>query len=198
MYKVFINEVSVFFTENNKFLTGFVSVNYNELNIVNLYQEILKNPVAKINVICENLENDWCNFLLNFEIRKAAGGLVNNLKGEFLWIYRFDKWDLPKGHIEEGETKQVAATREVEEECNLTDLIIDKELETTYHVFEHNHVLVMKVSYWFTMHTENKTFNLKPQLEEGITKVEFKSILESKKCIENTYENIKLLFKQTF
>lgn len=196
MYKVFINEVPVFFTEKNNVLTGFTSVKYQELNFRNMYLEIQKNHKAKINVICDNLENDWCNFLLNFQVREAAGGVVRNTHDEILWIYRFDKWDLPKGHIEKGESKKVAAVREVEEECNVSGLIIDKELETTYHIFEHKNVLVMKVTYWFAMHTEHLELNLIPQEEEGITQVVFKSISASKECLTNTYGNIKLLLEQ--
>lgn len=196
MYKVFINEVPVFFTEKNNELTGFSSVKYQELDFINMYQEIQQNLGAKINVICDNLENDWCNFLLNFEVRKAAGGVVKNISDEILWIYRFDTWDLPKGHIEKGESKEITAVREVEEECNVSGLKIDNELETTYHVFEHKGVLVMKVTYWFAMHTDFKDLDLVPQLEEGITKVGFKTIEESKKCLENTYGNIKLLLEQ--
>ena len=40
---------------------------------------------------------------------KAAGGLVYNHKKEILFIYRNSKWDLPKGGIEKGETKEEAA-----------------------------------------------------------------------------------------
>ena len=160
MYKVFINEVPVFFTEKNNELTGFSSVKYQELDFINMYQEIQQNLGAKINVICDNLENDWCNFLLNFEVRKAAGGVVKNISDEILWIYRFDTWDLPKGHIEKGESKEITAVREVEEECNVSGLKIDNELETTYHVFEHKGVLVMKVTYWFAMHTDFKDLDL--------------------------------------
>ena len=196
MYKVFINEVPVFFTEKNNELTGFTSVKYQELDFINMYQEIQKNLDAKINVICDNLENDWCNFLLNFEVRKAAGGVVKNSSDAILWIYRFDTWDLPKGHIENGESKEVAAVREVEEECQVSGLIIDKELETTYHVFKHKGVLVMKVTYWFAMRTNIENQTLVPQLEEGITQVVFKTVEESKKCLENTYGNIKLLLEQ--
>lgn len=196
MYKVFINEVLIFFTEKNYDLVGFTSVKYQELDFVNMYSKFQKNFGAKINVICDNLENDWSNFLLNFQVRAAAGGVVKNLENEILWIYRFDKWDLPKGHIEDKESKEIAAIREVEEECNVVGLQIDKALETTYHVFEHKGVLVMKITYWFAMHTNIKNQELIPQVEEGITKVMFKSTEDSKKCLKNTYGNIKLLLEQ--
>ncbi|MBO5844060.1 MAG: NUDIX domain-containing protein, partial [Bacteroidales bacterium] len=46
----------------------------------------------------------------------AAGGLVQNEKGEYLFIFRNNHLDLPKGHKEEGENLEVTAVREVEEE----------------------------------------------------------------------------------
>ncbi|NIJ46008.1 ADP-ribose pyrophosphatase YjhB (NUDIX family) [Wenyingzhuangia heitensis] len=196
MYKVFINEVPVFFTEINTSLTSFKSVLYQELDCQFLFHEISKNPEVKINVICDNLENDWLNFLLNFQVREAAGGVVKNKAKDLLWIYRFDKWDLPKGHIEKGESKNVAAIREVEEECNVSGLVIDKELQTTYHVFEHKGNKVMKVTYWFLMHTTIESQTLVPQTEEGITAVCFKNSNDSLKCLSNTYGNIKLLMEE--
>ena len=40
-------------------------------------------------------------------IIKAAGGLVENAKGEFLFIFRNKKWDLPKGKVEKNEKIKV-------------------------------------------------------------------------------------------
>jgi len=63
----------------------------------------------------------------------SAGGLVINRTGDLgLLIGRFDHkdptgtrllWSLPKGHIEEGETPEVAAIREVAEETGITSEI---------------------------------------------------------------------------
>ncbi|MDO6737817.1 NUDIX hydrolase [Wenyingzhuangia sp. 2_MG-2023] len=193
MYKVFFNENLVAFTDANTVLTGFRLVKFKDLDFQFFLRELREDHSAKINVICDNLENDWIRFLLNFEIRKAAGGVVKNQLDELLWIYRFDKWDLPKGHVENEESNEVAAIREVEEECSVFGLKIERELQTTYHVFKHKNKNVLKVTYWFLMKTEERQPNLAPQLEEGITDVGFKSIAESKKCLENTYGNIKIL-----
>lgn len=56
----------------------------------------------------------------------TAGGIVfrRNNKGEveFLLIQDHkDRWTIPKGHIEEGETAQQAAKREIGEEAGLND-----------------------------------------------------------------------------
>jgi len=196
MYKVFINQVPVFFTENNKKTDNFLFVYYKDIDCQFVFDQIAKNPEIKIKVICSDLESDWSDFLLSFQVRKAAGGVVKNIDDKILWIHRFDKWDLPKGHVEKGESKEIAAVREVEEECNVGGLVIDKELETTYHIFEHNGVQVMKITYWFLMHTEIENQILIPQKEEGITEVCFKNKEESLNCLSNTYHNIQILLQE--
>ena len=52
----------------------------------------------------------------------AAGGLVTNPHHEILWIFRRGFWDLPKGKLEEGETIQTCALREVQEETGIHKL----------------------------------------------------------------------------
>lgn len=195
MYKVFFNENLVIFTDNPTVMQGFHTEKFIDLDLQFFIEQLWKSHNAKIQVICQNLENDWQRLLLNIEVRKAAGGVVKNELNEYLWIYRFDKWDLPKGHIEKGESKEIAAVREVEEECNVSGLKIEKELETTYHVFLHKGRTVLKVTYWYLMHT-SKIQELVPQIEEGITEVCFKNRVESLRCLSNTYGNIELLLKE--
>ena len=50
---------------------------------------------------------------------RAAGGVVTNSRGELLMIHLRGRWDLPKGHIEEGEASSEAALREVKEELGV-------------------------------------------------------------------------------
>ncbi|MGF1926130.1 MAG: NUDIX domain-containing protein, partial [Bacteroidia bacterium] len=69
---------------------------------------------------------------------KAAGGLVENAKREYLFIFRNKKWDLPKGKVEKGEKIKVAAVREVEEECGVKIERRGKRLCKTYHVYDLN------------------------------------------------------------
>ena len=56
------------------------------------------------------------------KIIKAGGGLVLNEKGELLMIYRRGKWDLPKGKLDEGETIEECAVREVMEETGVVNV----------------------------------------------------------------------------
>lgn len=45
-------------------------------------------------------------------------------------------WDFPKGHIEEGESSEVAAVREVEEETGVKAEIVEKVGKTEYFYFD--------------------------------------------------------------
>ena len=116
-----------------------------------------------------------------------------NLKNEVLFIYRFDKWDLPKGKLEKDESIEDCAIREVEEECGVTNLNIKEPLETTYHIFERKNKTILKITYWFLMKTDFSGV-LIPQAEEAIKEAVFKNEFDTKIALQNTYENIKLLF----
>ncbi|WP_435625000.1 NUDIX hydrolase [Flagellimonas sp.] len=125
----------------------------------------------------------------------AAGGFVTNSKGKVLFIYRNEKWDLPKGKVDKGESIERAAIREVEEETGVTDLTIERFMRTTYHIFRRNGEYALKVVHWFAMSTPFKG-TLKAQREEGIMKVKWKGPKKSKKALEKSYFNIRVLFEE--
>lgn len=191
MYKVFVNDTPIIITSSSKNENRYDV--YLFKNIV--FDEILhKANEASINGILlysENLADDWITFTNHLEVVSAAGGLVLNNKREILFIYRNGIWDLPKGKIEKGESTEIAAIREVEEECGIFNLSIVKELVTTYHIYYQNGIK-LKETYWFLM-TSNYNDELTPQLEEGITEVCFKNETETKNVLQNTYANIKIV-----
>lgn len=144
-------------------------------------------------------EITFCNadeeFLLDsfkkmFTLVEAAGGLVKNDRGEYLFIFRKGKWDLPKGKIEKGEGIKTAAIREVEEECGIGGLEIVGEMETTYHTYFIKEKPVLKPTYWFRMSSNDKSV-LKPQLEEGITEVRWLLPKDFGMVRENSYDSIR-------
>ncbi len=193
MYKVFVNDCPIILTDDNKISTNLKIVNFCIHNIKGIVQELFNCEANGICLICSDLDLCWREFKSLFKIEKAAGGKVINSKNETLFIYRFDKWDLPKGKLEKGESIMQCAKREVEEECGVSNLKILKELETTYHIFERKGKTIFKITYWYLM-TTNYDGALKPQIEEGIKKVVFKNKVSTQKALTNTYENIKLLF----
>ena len=125
---------------------------------------------------------------------EAAGGIVYNDRDELLMIFRNGKWDLPKGKLEKGETIRECAVREVEEECGVSGLKIIKEVQNTYHTYFDNEESILKKTYWFLMKTDYSG-NLKPQKNEGITKVSWNDSIEKLTRIKNTYANIRGLIE---
>lgn len=104
-----------------------------------------------------------------FRQAPAAGGVVV-IDNQFVAIERHGIPDLPKGHIEKGETPGVAAVREVEEETGIKDLEIIKELPSTWHCYLLDNQWTIKKTSWYLMRTKSGMKNI-PQTEEGISKV---------------------------
>ena len=117
---------------------------------------------------------------------KAAGGLVVNDKGEYLFIYRNSKWDLPKGKVEEGEKVKVAAVREVEEECGVKIAQRNNRICKTYHIYEMGGKIILKRTSWYHM-TVLGNPELVPQVEEGITEAVWVAPAEIKEKAKNTF-----------
>jgi 8-oxo-dGTP pyrophosphatase MutT (NUDIX family) len=124
-----------------------------------------------------------------FRVIVAAGGLVKNARGEYLFIFRHGRWDLPKGKVEQGEDVRHAAIREVQEECGVTGLSNLGELMVTYHVYPQAGEMILKPTHWFRMITA-ATKALVPQTEEGITAVKWLSRDELEMVRENTFPSV--------
>ena len=103
-------------------------------------------------------------------IVKAAGGIVRNDDGRRLLMRRNDRWDLPKGKVEEGETLAQAALRETEEETGLTSLTLGALRLKTYHIYTLYGGWHFKQTSWFDM-VHRGCQSAVPQTEEGITEV---------------------------
>ncbi len=140
-----------------------------------------------------DLEGMWKEFRQNFKIIEASGGIVRNGLGQILFIFRNGIWDLPKGKIEVGESRETAALREVNEECGFTRLSLGNFIGTTYHIYNEIESEVLKVSYWYEMSSDQK--ELTPQLEEGITALKWVGLNDLDLIIDNTYPNIILLLE---
>jgi 8-oxo-dGTP pyrophosphatase MutT (NUDIX family) len=125
---------------------------------------------------------------------EAAGGLVVNPRGEVLMIYRYDRWDLPKGKVERGEDVEDAAVREVEEECGIADLTVDARLCKTYHIYTMKGKRMFKTTYWYLMRHDG-IGALTPQTEEAITDARWVAPADLAACLENTYQTIREVFR---
>ena len=129
----------------------------------------------------------------------AGGGLVWNEHNELLMIYRMDKWDLPKGKLDPGESIEQCALREVQEETGLTTARINYFVGITQHDYFDKYIGVdaIKESHWYAM-TALSSDLLIPQTEESITKIEWVKEKDIKKYLENSYFNIEIIIDLYF
>lgn len=97
----------------------------------------------------------------------ASGGLVHTDQNEVLLIFRKGKWDLPKGKLDEGESLEACALREIEEETGVKNLTIEQPLQVTYHTYREKGQHILKESHWYLLRAAEKS-TLKPQTEEDI------------------------------
>jgi len=121
----------------------------------------------------------------------AAGGLVFNNKDELLMIFRRNKWDLPKGKLDTGESIEECAIREVKEETGLRQLMLVKFINTTLHEYidPYTKKEVTKETHWFKMTAPNNQ-ELIPQSDEDIQEIEWVNNKKLQEKLQNTYTNI--------
>ena len=194
MYKVFMNDKPIILTDSPQSELAFQVYDFENVVIPEVLHKLKKNKLNGVVLFCRNLSECWNHFQNHFKVVPAAGGLVTNEKKEFLFIYRGNKWDLPKGRIEKNESIEFTAVREVEEECGIDNLQLDRFLLTTYHIFSQNKRDKLKETHWFLMQT-NYQGALTPQIEEGITIAEFKDQSDTQTALKNSYANIHLVFE---
>ncbi len=110
----------------------------------------------------------WQDFQLLFHLIEAAGGVVHrtDLPAQILMILRRNVWDLPKGKIDEGETPQQAALREVAEETGLV-CTLEQRLTHTFHTYRLKRKRILKKTGWYRMITHSPN-ELKLQRTEEI------------------------------
>ena len=192
MYKVFVGDKPIVLTTKVEKETNFKNYLLDTVNIGKVIRDLRNSQLCEVRLIHKNPDKLLSKFLKKLPNVIAGGGKVFNNNGEVLFIYRNDKWDLPKGKAERKETIEETSIREVEEETGVEGLEITKPLETTYHIFKRNGRHRIKITYWFEMKT---AFNgkLYPQEKEGITKVEWLNRKQSEKALENSYANIRAL-----
>ena len=193
MYKVFVNDKPLFLTNEISKETDFQIFLLESVDIEQLIINFFQNKIQKAYLYYPDEAELLRVFKSKIPVSKAGGGLVYNQKGEVLFIFRNGKWDLPKGGTEKGEEIELTAMREVEEETGVNQLQIIKKLPKTYHVFKRNGIYKLKITHWFEMKSACKNLP-KGQLEEGITDVVWKNPQQVQEALQNSYENIKLLF----
>jgi 8-oxo-dGTP pyrophosphatase MutT (NUDIX family) len=190
MYKIYANEKELIFAkpaEKSAITTKKGPINYKSISSK---EELLSEINGNHDLIFfsddpEQALNDFSKDYIQIE---AAGGLVRNMAGAYLFIFRRGKWDLPKGKLDPGETIEEAAVREVQEECGIRHLQLGKKLCETFHIYQEKKKQYLKRSYWFEMQTEEAA--LVPQTEEDITDIRWIAKEDFAQVKANTFASI--------
>jgi ADP-ribose pyrophosphatase YjhB (NUDIX family) len=200
MYEVFVNDKPV------KFCSG---VKQGDIHPDTLIAEAISGKMMKENFSIfarsdvynslifydrQNIQKRFEDFVSLFWYLEAAGGVVHDESNARLFIYRFGKWDLPKGKIEKSESTIGAALREVTEETGLQSPQILAELPSTYHIYEHKGKKVLKRTYWYSMKYTGSGKPV-PQTEEGITEAKWFKPEDFNIVFNNTYASLSSLIE---
>ena len=199
MYKVFINNKRLILANSKEI------IDYGDAAVVCLKKPETVNAVIR-NHLLKSSNSDFIilsvdykklieTFESNYEVRKAAGGWVWNEKDELLMIFREKHWDLPKGHLDEGERMEECAKREVTEETGITNLTIENNIGISRHIYEYQGRVVLKVTQWYKMNTKsNQTLN--PQTEEGIEEVRWITKSELHEYLQTSWKSLFEFYKE--
>ncbi len=151
--------------------------------------EILE-QFEQVSIVTPNPEALYRNFAAQFKEVVAAGGVVCNDDSRLLMIHRNGRWDLPKGHWEEGETIEECAVREVEEETGVSGITLGDKICETLHAYSMRGKWEIKTTHWYAMRSSD-TKELTPQTEEGIERAKWCKREKIDKKLKGAFPTIK-------
>ena len=192
MIQIFYKDKPIIISDKKSDLNKSLLIDSKLISSVNILKILNKTKVSSIGIKSKNPDKIISKFSKLFPEIIAAGGKVYNDKSEILFIFRNKKWDLPKGKAEKNENISQTAIREVIEETGIENLSIISPLNKTYHIFNRGKKYYLKTTYWFEMKSNFKG-KFKPQLKEGISRVEWISADNLDKVLLKSYANIRLL-----
>lgn len=143
-----------------------------------------------VTVVAADPDAAFARFAEDFAAVEAAGGVVENARGERLMIHRNGRWDLPKGHIEPGESAEVCAAREIAEETGV-GAEVAAPLCATWHAywFPKTERWELKRTHWFLLRASGDG-PLVPQTEEGIERAAWCSPREFAARLETAFPTV--------
>ena len=128
-----------------------------------------------------------------FKFVRAAGGIVVAPHGEVVMIRRSGHWDLPKGHIEPGESAEVCAVREIEEETGVKGAKITAFLCNTLHAYNVYGTWELKNTAWYWLNADGRV-PLTPQRSEGIMRADWCDERTRNLNLQTAYATVKQVF----
>lgn len=134
--------------------------------------KILENDKSLF-VVSADPDATFARFAEDFAFVEAAGGVTVNRRGEWLMMRRYARWDLPKGHVEPGESFDECASREIEEETGVRGRVVRPLCDTLHaYLFPKTSRWELKRTHWFELEALDDA-EMQPQEEEGIEEVEW-------------------------
>jgi len=166
MQKIYFSTTPLIITSSQEPITkGKVIKNGNKETIQTALKHFDKGDQQLV-LIAADEEEALNNIKRDFTVIQAAGGLAYTPAQDVLLIFRRGKWDLPKGKLDEGESLETCAIREIEEETGLKNAILDGLIQKTYHTYQENGEDILKETFWYYMKAEKQ--GLHPQTDEDI------------------------------
>lgn len=196
MYKVFVDHKPIIFILEGDAPAEGLTVRFKELPKSREDLKPLLEQVAldtPLHILCKDVKKAFKSYFKAYKKIKAAGGIVRR-KNKYLIIKRNGLWDIPKGRIEKGEDRELAAIREIEEECGIVAPTIDRYITKTYHIFKYKGVDAIKTTFWFALSYDGEK-NTQPQRLEGITKAKWVNYDRLMSLRGNTYGSINQLLE---
>ena len=123
---------------------------------------------------------------------KTSGGIVIK-ENKILFIRKNNRWDLPKGKLEDGVNSRDTALIEISEETGLKkkDLSILKKLIPTHYHKKVDGVMIVKKTYWYLVEYSGRfNYLLTPDEKEGITDCRWFSFDELVLVLEESHETV--------
>ncbi len=198
-------ETTVYFADKSVLFTADAPAGFPDEAVVRDLAEVTRAKILKIletrNSVCvatPQPEAAFARFATGFAQVEAAGGIVVDRAGRWLMIYRNGRWDLPKGHVEEGESCEICAVREIAEETGVCAEVV-RPLCATWHAywFPKTARWELKRTRWYELRAE-KCDGLTPQIEEGIERVEWISAEERPALLESAFPTIREVARSMF
>jgi 8-oxo-dGTP pyrophosphatase MutT (NUDIX family) len=190
MMRIYFNDKAINITADirtAKATGGYLIEEAGEENIPEALDKI--NTVETVSLVTPDPLKLFNAFKKTFTIIKAGGGLVYD-KDKLLFIFRKGKWDLPKGKLDEGESLDICALREVEEETGLKELQLQELVHISFHTYSEKDKDILKETHWYLM-KGNAAEALSPQKDEGIDECIWCHISEKENYLDNSYALIK-------
>ena len=133
---------------------------------------------------------------MNNRLITSGGVVIQN--HQILFIFKNGRWDLPKGHLEEGNSSKETALIEISEETGLPKknlTVLKKLIPTHYHKRVQEEMIVKKTIWYLVEFNGNMDMPLIPDKNEGITECRWFSLNELVLVLQESHERIRYLME---